>query len=328
MAESQETDSCPANTPLGALVSRFLEHLRHEKKQSERTIAHRRTDLFEFVRFVAAENGDAATIELADKLCLRRWLADVSKRVKPHTMAQKLGAVRVFFNFLVELEIVRGNPTDLIARPKLRSNLPSVPSAEEMAQVLDAPLARRKKKYTEAELARDQVIQELLYGCGLRVTEASGLDLDSINMTTRTLRVLGKGNKEREVPFGEKVMGALEMYLPLRQSLAHPKTAFLAAGALLLSARGRRLVPNRIREIVRDHSVAATGKPQHPHLSRHACATHMLDGGAGLRDIQEFLGHSSLATTQRYTQVSTAQLTLVYDEAHPMAIRPRPSEAK
>ena len=146
-------------------------------------------------------------------------------------------------------------------------------------------------------------------------------------MTAKTLRVFGKGKKERDVPFGEHATEALSAYLPLRSRLRNPKSGATDPEALLLNRRGGRLTQDGVRRLVRQYGALATGKRVHPHLLRHACATHMLEGGAGLRDIQELLGHSSLATTQRYTQVSTLQLMKVYDEAHPMAVRVRPSPA-
>jgi len=157
-----------------------------------------------------------------------------------------------------------------------------------------------------------------MYGGGLRVAEVSSLDVASLDLSARELKVHGKGNKERMVPIGKKAVAALQQYLPRRTELMREPTA-----ALFLSTRGRRLAPRRIQELVKRYGMLGTGRPDlHPHALRHSCATHLLDGGADLRSIQQLLGHSSLSVTQRYTHTSIEGLTAVYDAAHPLASAP------
>jgi integrase/recombinase XerC len=174
--------------------------------------------------------------------------------------------------------------------------------------------------------ARDRAVVELLYGSGLRVGELSALNLDSIDLRGKEVRVLGKGNKERIVPLGQKTVEALSAYLEVRATLKKMLRAGAAKApvnnALFLSARGHRLGPRAVQLLVQKYGILGAGRPDlHPHAFRHSCATHMLDGGADLRVIQEVLGHSSLSTTQRYTHVSIDHLLKVYDKAHPLAQR-------
>ena len=171
-------------------------------------------------------------------------------------------------------------------------------------------------------MLRDRAFLELLYGGGLRVSEACGLDLGNVSLDERTVRVMGKGRKERIVPIGRKCEAALRAWLADREELRHPRTGFLDPLAVFVSTRGRRLGPRAAQLIVRRYGIAGAGRADlHPHALRHTCATHLLDGGADLRAIQEMLGHASLSTTQRYTHVSVAHLMAVYDAAHPLARR-------
>jgi integrase/recombinase XerC len=180
--------------------------------------------------------------------------------------------------------------------------------------------ARAAPLGTDAEKLRDRVLLELLYGSGLRVSELAALDLEAVNVSACEVRVLGKGRKERIVPMSGKTLEALAGYLPRRSELRHPRTGFCHPAALLVTRRGQRLGIRRIQTLVQRYGALGAGRPDlHPHALRHSCATHLLEGGADLRVIQELLGHSSLTTTQRYTHVSLDQLLGVYDKAHPLA---------
>ena len=225
----------------------------------------------------------------------------------------------------------RVNPAEQLASPKVRRELPTFLSAEDAASLVESPdvdnvanrpatsnVARARR---DALVLRDRALLELLYGGGLRVAEACGLDLGQLSLwSERTARVLGKGRKERIVPLGRKAAEALAAWLALRGALAHPRTRFLDPHAVFVSTRGRRLSSRVVQLLVRRYGLAAVGRTDlHPHALRHTCATHLLDGGADLRVIQEMLGHASLSTTQRYTHVSVAHLLKVYDAAHPLA---------
>jgi integrase/recombinase XerC len=205
------------------------------------------------------------------------------------------------------------SPADELGAPKLRRPLPTFLSVDAAAQVTEAPK-------DDALGRRDRAALELLYGSGFRVSELASLDLSSVSLDSGEARVVGKGNKERLVPLGRKCVGALRTYLEVRPSLVHPRTRAQDPRALLLGAYGARLGVRAIQTIVHKYGALGAGRADlHPHALRHTCATHMLDGGADLRAIQELLGHASLATTQRYTHVSMEHLMKVYDAAHPLA---------
>jgi integrase/recombinase XerC len=188
-------------------------------------------------------------------------------------------------------------------------------AADEVIEAaVNAPLG------SDVERLRDATMLELLYGSGLRVSELFALDLEAVDVRGAEVRVLGKGKKERIVPLSGKALEALDRYLPRRSELRHPKTGHFDAKALLLTRRGERMGVRRIQALVQRYGALGAGRPDlHPHALRHSCATHLLEGGADLRVIQELLGHSSLSTTQRYTHVSLDQLLTVYDKAHPLA---------
>jgi integrase/recombinase XerC len=240
-----------------------------------------------------------------DHLLVREFLGALFARGNTNrSVARKLAAVRAFFAFLARERLIESNPARLVATPKLPKTLPTVPTAEQANQLLDAT-AREGQ-------ARDRAILELLYGCGLRVSELVGLNLEDFDWEQRWIRVRGKGRKERQVPFGAKAAEALEAYLQARAGYDSP--------ALLLNYRGQRLTTRSVGRLVKRYAVQFTGDPSvHPHTLRHAYATHLLGDGADLRAIQELLGHASLSTTQKYTQVSLQDLIAVYDKAHPKA---------
>jgi integrase/recombinase XerC len=250
---------------------------------------------------------------------LRSWLAELARAVTPTTLARKLASVRAFFGWLERETLVRKNPASMLASPKLRRKLPRFVAASAAGEIMEAPAAAA---VGEVERARDTALLEVLYGSGLRVSELVGLDLSHLALEESSLRVLGKGKKERIVPLGSVAKGAVERYLVRRPELRHPRTGAQDERALFLSRKGMRLGVRRVQTLVQRYGALGAGRGDlHPHALRHSCATHLLEGGADLRAIQELLGHSSLATTQRYTHVSLDQLMAVYDRAHPLARR-------
>jgi integrase/recombinase XerC len=306
---------------LARLSDRFLEHLRAERRLSPHTLAAYRRDLAQLHQFVQSRVGRAATIADVTKLVLRAWLGVLARESNPNTIARKLAAVRTFCRFLELHGVVRDNPAALLVSPKVRRRLPRFVGVDAAREIMHSPAVNGhavSPRETDAALARDTVILELLYGGGLRVAELVRLDLDDV--VGVELRVTGKGNKERLVPIGSKARDALDCYLAVRADLAHPRTGFIDDRALLIGRLGRRLGVRRVQDLVRAHGAAGAARPDlHPHALRHSCATHLLDGGADLRVIQEFLGHQSLSTTQRYTHLSLEQLLRTYDAAHPLA---------
>jgi integrase/recombinase XerC len=228
-------------------------------------------------------------------------------------VARSLAAVRSLYRWLAQEGVVEQNPAALVSTPKLPQKLPRVPTIEEMNNVLDGQMPE-----VAAFPERDRMMFELLYGCGIRNSELIGINLDDIRLSAEAILIRGKGKKERYVPFGDSVKSALTSYLPVRQQVLakHKKNT----NALLINRRGGRLTTRSVGRIVKRVAVAKGLSPDvHPHTLRHAFGTHMLEEGADLRAIQELLGHAQLSTTQKYTQVSLADLMAVYDKAHPKA---------
>ncbi|HEY0467755.1 MAG TPA: tyrosine recombinase XerC [Polyangiaceae bacterium] len=312
-----------AEDELGRALCRFREHLAGERRASPHTVSAYLRDLESLASFVRARQGERGPVNLSvlDKFTLRAWLGEVSKTVAPPTIARKISSVRALCEFLLRTGELRQNPSATLASPKTRRKLPRFLAPEAAAEVMSAPLLQASGR--EVCHLRDALSLELLYGSGLRVSELAQLDLGQISSAEAEVRVLGKGRKERIVPLGSKALAALEAYLARRAELAHPRTGALDANALLLGQLGKRLSVRWLQALVQRYGALGAGRSDlHPHALRHSCATHMLEGGADLRAIQEMLGHSSLSTTQRYTHVSLDQLLAVYDRAHPMAQAP------
>lgn len=303
---------------LGGAVERFLTYLRDERRASPHSVEAYGRDLRQFGEYLQMRLGRPVRLVEVDRLLLRGWLAEVAGRATTTTVARKVSSARAFFRFAHQRFGLSPNPASLISTPKLRRKLPRFISAEVADEMLDT--MNHAESAPESERLRDRVVLELLYGSGLRVSELVGIDLGHLNLSSRELRVLGKGNKERIVPIGEPAMAVLASYLECRAALADRKSGMLDERALIVGSRGRRVNVRWVQRLVHREGVRGAGRSDlHPHALRHSCATHMLEGGADLRVIQEMLGHSSLATTQRYTHVSVEQLTRVYDKAHPLS---------
>jgi integrase/recombinase XerC len=295
----------------------FLEYLEGERRVSPNTLLAYRRDLEQLNSFVMARCGEASRIRSIDKRLLRGWLGEMSQRIQPESINRKLAAVRTFFRFLERSGCVEENPALLVSGPKLGTRLPGFLGVDAAAQVVEAP---RDFPLELPYQCRDSLVLELLYGCGLRVSELRNLDIEHFDQEAGLVRVAGKGNKERLVPVGRPAWQALNTYLAVRAELKHPKTGGQDPRALILNRFGNRLTVRSIQALVHRYGAIGAGRADlHPHALRHSCATHMLEGGADLRAIQEFLGHSSLSTTQRYTHLSLDQLLKVYDQSHPLA---------
>ncbi len=262
--------------------------------------------------FAAWASGSAAEPTAVTHRLLRRYASSLSeRRFAPATVARKLAALRAFFGMLREHGEMEANPADLLAAPKLASELPTVLAPEQVSRLLD-----RIPASTPLEL-RDRALFEIAYASGLRAEELVALDLASVDFDGEQLRVEGKGSKTRMVPAGEPALKALARYLDRAR-------AALSQGpdepALFLSKSGRRLSTSDVRRRLSVWSRhAAMQGAVHPHVLRHSFATHLLEGGADLRSIQELLGHASVSTTQTYTRVESARLKVAYARAHPRA---------
>jgi len=302
---------------LGLAVSGFVDLLSVERRASPNTVYAYFRDLCQLVQF-ARKQGGTARLRDVQRLTLRAFLGEISKERSAGSVARKLAAIRSFFRHLVSLGKVKESPAELLATPRVRRKLPVFLSAESAAEVVESPL--RVEMGSDASRARDAALLEVLYGAGLRVSEVSGLDVSSVSFAEGTVRVLGKGKKERIVPLGKKAEEAIVRYLPHRTEFRHPKTGALDDSALFVGRHGKRLGVRTVQTLVHRHGVLGAGRGDlHPHALRHSCATHMLEGGADLRAIQEMLGHTSLSTTERYTHLTLDRLLEVYDKSHPLA---------
>jgi integrase/recombinase XerC len=290
-------------------MGRFLDSRRRENV-SEHTLRAYAADLRQFLEFAASGRDPAPCPETIDLPLLRAWLADLYHRgLSPVSTRRKVAALRSFLRFLVQQGSLEINSARFIGAPKAPKTIPRVMTAEQTCNLLDAAAGRRERPH----VTRDAAILEILYGCGLRVSELCGLNLGDIDLAERWLRVRGKGRKERQVPFPSKAAEALDRYLAERK----PKPG---EEALFLNRSGARLTDRSVRSMVKVYATLLAGDSSiHPHSFRHAYATHLLSDGADLRSIQELLGHSRLSTTQQYTKVSLADLMAVYDKSHPKA---------
>jgi integrase/recombinase XerC len=297
-----------ANTIVEKAVADFLRHL-HERNASRHTIKAYSGDLANFAAYAGSRGWKSL-----DHIAIRGFLSQLyEKGLGKTSVARSLAAVRSLYRWLAREGVVEHNPAKLVATPKLAKKLPRVPTIEEMNSVLDG-----KMPEIAAFPERDRLMLELLYGCGIRNSELTGINLDDIRLSAEAILIRGKGKKERYVPFGDSVKTALAAYLPARQTtLAETRKN---AQALLINQRGGRLTTRSVGRIIKKIAVAKGLSPDvHPHTLRHAFGTHMLEEGADLRAIQELLGHERLATTQRYTQLSMKHVLQVYDQTHPRA---------
>jgi integrase/recombinase XerC len=284
----------------------FLNHLVSEKGYSENTVRGYKTDLLVFCRFLK-EKQDDMDIKMVDHRVIRQYLGMFYKQVTLKTIARKMSSLKSFFKYLRREKVIVNDTASALKTPKIPKHNPVFLTVDEMFALLD------KKNDKSSIMIRDKAMFELLYSSGLRVSELVGIDLDNLDKELMVVRVLGKGNKERIVPFGKKALDALTDYLKIRR---HKKGS--QGKALFLNNMGERLTARTVaRRLEKARSNAAMNIPVHPHAIRHTFATHMLDGGADIRSVQEMLGHKSLSTTQRYTHLSIERLLTVYDKAHP-----------
>jgi len=303
---------------LAELIDSFIDYLRTQKGYSDHTVKNYQIDLDHFLKFLANREESTGKREIApelesiDFLVIREYLGRLYGRYKRTTIARKLSTIRSFFYFLERKGLVQGNPAADISSPKRGSYIPTHLPVDDMFRLLEGP--DRAKPLG----LRDLAILEVLYSCGIRVSELSGLNLSGIDSDQRLVKVVGKGNKERIIPIGRKALRAIKDYveaiLPLRKKgKRDPEDE-----PLFINFRGGRLTTRSIGRIVKKYaSQCGLMTEITPHSLRHTFATHLLDGGADLRSVQELLGHVSLSTTQKYTHVSLEKLMEVYDKAHP-----------
>jgi integrase/recombinase XerC len=318
--------------PMKQIIDRFIGFLRYEKNASPCTIREYRRDLTQFFQFLTPPGEKTLPLHEIDHKIIREFVSSMyDQHLERSSIARHLASLRSFFKFCMRERLTKQNPAQLVRSPKLPTRVPRVLSAEEVNSFLDnlhspprgragsKPPTLRQRESEKLILKRDRAILELLYASGLRVSELVGLDAINIDRPGQMVRVLGKGRKERIVPYGRKAKEALENYWPVREEIL-ARSPQADQEAFFLNSKGHRLVAASVRMLVKKYArLCNVNWDLHPHALRHAFATHLLADGADLRAIQELLGHVSLSTTQRYTQASVEQLMAVYDKSHPHA---------
>ena len=307
-------------------IEDFLRYLEVEKNYSTHTLRSYASDLRQFVSFMAERTAqerahDATPLVLAqvDYLDVRAYLASLYRRNAKSSVGRKLSALRSFFSYLVRQGEIKRSPADMVTAPKMGKAIPGFLQVDEAFQLMYGP------DTSEVLGSRDRAILEVLYSCGLRVSELTALDLTSVDWELSIVRVMGKGNKERILPIGSKAKEALSSYIRRRGELVAGREEH---GALFLNNRGGRLSSRSVSRLLKKHMQRCKlGRPLSPHGLRHSFATHLLDAGADLRAVQELLGHVSLSTTQRYTHLSVDRLMAEYDKAHPRSRLRRQAKA-
>ena len=313
--------------PLGTLVSEYLRVLANERGASMHTLRAYRRELEAFAAWIAEQYGKDQSPESIEHTHIRAFLGTLYDRgLSKASAARALAAIRSWFKWLARTGRLEQNAASLVATPKLPKHLPRVPSIEQMNRVVESVRSDAASWPT-----RDTAILELLYGCGIRNAELTGLNLDDIHWANEAILIRGKGQKQRYVPLGDAAAVALRAYLAERSArlAAASQGQGLATPAFFVNLRLRglgrpggeaRLTTRSVARIVKRIAILrGLSGDVHPHTLRHAFGTHLLEEGADLRAIQELLGHERLSTTQRYTQLTTAQLTVVYDRTHPRA---------
>ncbi|MEJ2428567.1 MAG: tyrosine recombinase XerC [Deltaproteobacteria bacterium] len=292
----------------------FLRYLRVEKNYSSHTLRNYQSDLRQFSEFLRERNERQGSTDRMDPkqvghMDVRAYLASLYRRNAKSSVARKLSALRSFFAYLLRQGEIKQNPADLVSAPKMGKAIPDFLQVDETFQLMRGPDG-------DSVLgSRDRAILEVLYSCGLRVSELTALNLDGVELELGIIRVTGKGNRERIVPLGSKAREALFDYMQKRRELLGMQVEH---GALFLNNRGGRLSSRSVARLLKKHMQRCNiGRPLSPHGLRHSFATHLLDAGADLRAVQEMLGHVSLSTTQRYTHLSIDKLMAEYDKAHP-----------
>jgi integrase/recombinase XerC len=319
----------PVASEFEALGEQFLAMLQNQRNASAHTMRAYRREVLNFAAYLRETLGVHAKIAAVDHLHIRAYLGLLYERnLTKASAARALAAIRSWFHWLAREHKLVQNPAVLVSTPKLPKHLPRVPSMEEVNGLLNSMETSEgvaTKNDDAAWPERDRMIFELLYGCGIRNSELVGIDLPDIQWKNDAILVKGKGRKQRYVPLGDEAALAMHAYLPQREARLRTagKLALVADGPLVINLRARgntRLTTRSVGRLVKRIALSrGLASDVHPHTLRHAFGTHMLEEGADLRAIQEMLGHERLSTTQRYTQLTAAQVQRVYDETHPRA---------
>jgi integrase/recombinase XerC len=296
---------------MDAHISAFEEYLRHEKNASEHTLINYLNDLRQFQEFLGARKHGQDDVRSIDHRVIRHFLSFLhQRRYKKSSIGRKVASIRAFFRFLHRERVVEVNPAKIVATPKAEKKHPRFLTVDDAFRLMEAPDEKTLQGL------RDKAILEVFYASGVRISELAGLNEEDVDLSIGLMKVMGKGRKERIVTLGSHAIQAVQNYLKAKEVLPaeQKKTPmFLNRYGKRLSGRGiRRVVEKYVNQAVLSNRIS-------PHGLRHSFATHLLDGGADLRSIQELLGHVSLSTTQKYTHLSMDKLMEVYDRTHPRA---------
>ncbi len=326
------------------LIHQFIHYLSVEKNASPHTCRCYRRDLEGFEDFLKSSGmyltpTGGVEIEKVDRIAIRKYLSFLHRKNKKSSIARKISTLRSFFKYLVREQMVPSNPAKSVSTPKIEKTLPITLTVDEAFRLMESPksISEKSSEGAKEKGLRDRAILELLYSSGLRVSELVGLNSNQLDLDLGIVKVMGKGRKERIVPVGVKAIEVLKAYLEERRMLkglppgqkplwggARPRRAAGPEGdePIFVNSLGGRLTARSVGRLVKKYSRhSGIFRKVSPHSLRHTFATHLLDAGADIREIQEMLGHSSLSTTQRYTHVSMGKLMEVYDKAHPRSFR-------
>jgi integrase/recombinase XerC len=304
------------------LIHQFIHYLSVEKNASPHTSRCYRRDLEGFEDFLKSSGmvltpTGGVEIEKVDRIAIRKYLSFLHRKNKKSSIARKISTLRSFFKYLVREQMVPSNPAKSVSTPKIEKTLPTTLTVDEAFRLMESPksISEKSSEGAKEKGLRDRAILELLYSSGLRVSELVGLNSNQLDLDLGIVRVMGKGRKERIVPVGVKAIEVLKAHLEERRMLKGDEPIFV-------NSLGGRLTARSVGRLVKKYSRhSGIFRKVSPHSLRHTFATHLLDAGADIREIQEMLGHSSLSTTQRYTHVSMGKLMEVYDKAHPRSFR-------
>lgn len=307
------------------LVEKFIDYLAVERNSSPNTRLGYARDLRQFHAFLKSQpryigaNGEVE-IDRLDEPAVSGFIYALFRENKKISIARKLSSIRSFFRFLVKKGLAKVNPAECVSAPKVERYLPSVLTVEEAKSLIEAPRSAGEGQDESPSILRDLAILEVLYSSGIRVSELTGLDIDAIDLEAGTIRVLGKGNKERIAYLGDHAKESLRLYIENDRPSGDGPLFTGGKGGRGGGNKTRRLTPRTVQRLVKKYTaLCGINKTPTPHALRHTFATHLLDAGVDLRSIQELLGHSKLSTTQRYTKVGVDAMMAAYDAAHPRA---------
>lgn len=299
-------------------IDKYLQYLKIEKNSSPHTLTAYQTDLNQFLNHLAAileYRPEEVQPDAVDRLHIRLWLGELAETgIARNSIARKTASIRSFFKFAFKRGYIEKNPAHLLITPKKEKRLPKTTHSEEIHRLMELADG------DDPKTIQDRAILELFYSTGIRLSELTSLNLDDVNTKLKQIRVLGKGNKQRIVPLGNQALFALIRHLENRTELFGKRTDSDARMALFLAVSGHRIYPRVIQKMVKHYfDLTSEITQKSPHVLRHSFATHMLDAGADIRMVKEFLGHANLSATQIYTHISVERLKNVYEQAHPRA---------